>query len=121
MDIKGLDLEKINYSSLRIIARRLGIKSPTKMKKTELIEEIRKVALGEKEETTVSNRKGRPCLQSLELENLSAFAPVNLTKDAIIEYSNKFNKLFEEYVKKIRKANESYLKQLLKLSEEKEM
>lgn len=120
MDIRTLDLKNINFSSLRIIARKLGVESPTKKKKGELIEAIKKaVEMGDNEEIKNKTRKGRPCLQTLDLPKITNFTPINLTKMAILDYSEKFNEIVDEYVEKVKKLTYKYLKELEKLSEEK--
>ena len=118
MDIKGVDLEKVNFASLRVIARRLGIKSPTVKRKGELIKDIKNVLSGSEEELKDKTRKGRPCLRSLELPEITDIAPVNLSRETIKYYTEKINKLFDEYVEKMKTVNNRFLKALQRLSKE---
>ena len=61
LDIKNIDLEKVNMFALRTIARQIGVQSPTVMKKKELIEAIKKVTeLGGEQQETRKVRSGRP-------------------------------------------------------------
>ena len=76
MDINFNDLDKFNLLSLRVFARKLGIDAPTKKTKVELIEEIKKFSSGEKGSETKRLKRGRPCLNSLDLEEEITFSKV---------------------------------------------
>lgn len=117
LDIKNTDLEKVNMFALRTIARQMGVESPTVMKKKELIEAIKKVIeFGREQKETRKVRSGRPCLKTLDVEELIDFSPINFTEKFINDYSKKFNLVFEEYVFKMEQLKDRYLKKLLKIS-----
>ena len=117
LDIKNIDLEKVNMFALRTIARQIGVQSPTVMKKKELIEAIKKVTeLGGEQTETRKVRSGRPCLKTLDVEAIIDFSPINFTEKFIKDYSKKFNLVFDEYVFKMEQMKDRYLKKLLKIS-----
>ena len=117
LDIKNIDLEKVNMFALRTIARQIGVQSPTVMKKKELIEAIKKVTeLGGEQQETRKVRSGRPCLKTLDVEAIIDFSPINFTEKFIKDYSKKFNLVFDEYVFKMEQMKDRYLKKLLKIS-----
>ena len=56
MDIKEIELEKVNTFALRTIARQMGVKSPTSRNKPDLINEIKKAIDGKNDTKTKQQR-----------------------------------------------------------------
>lgn len=109
MDINFNDLDKFNLLSLRVFARKLGIDAPTKKTKVELIEEIKKFSSGEKGSETKKLKRGRPCLNSLDLEEEITFSKVNRIREIQKRYVEKFNEHFDRFIEKVKKEREEYL------------
>ncbi len=61
-------LNQLNIHSLHFIAREVGVKSPTSLKKQELINEILLIQ-GEKKQVNAKNKKGRP--PKKDIQNLN--------------------------------------------------
>ena len=74
-------LNQLNIHSLRIVARELGVKSPTALKKHELINEILLIQ-SEKKQVDVKPKKGRPPKKGIQNLNDSLdFTIYKTTKD----------------------------------------
>ena len=58
------ELEQINLYSLRVIARDMGVRAPTSLTKSVLIDEIIKIQSGVKK-PYVPNKRGRPVGKSI--------------------------------------------------------
>lgn len=90
------ELEDFSFHALRNLAREVGVKAPTALRKSELIEEILLIESGKKEPKKPNN-KGRPTkkmvMDRVALENIK----LDVEKD-------KINKEFADLiVEKIRK------------------
>ena len=103
MKYERKQLYEINIHDLRILARKIGVKAPTKLKKKELIDEILKIESGKKQPCAPSNR-GRPlkkCVENRAIEKEEPLVESN-PMDAIKEIKKEFiNSLLKQIEKKL--------------------
>ncbi len=116
MDIKEIELEKVNTFALRTIARQMGVKSPTSRNKPDLINEIKKAIDGKNDTKTKQSNKGRPCLITFDGDTIIDFDPTGIDKQYIENYTNKLDKIFDELIIKIEKIRKSYKNKILEIS-----
>lgn len=86
------ELKNKNVHSLRIIARKIGVKSPTTLKKEQLIEQIGLISDG-KISPYFSNR-GRPSLSEISEQK-------SKEKQSLKEKQKQLNALFSEMKKRV--------------------
>ena len=75
------DLENLNYYSLRVLAKEIGVKAPSKLTKAQIIQEISLIKSGVKEPYV--STKGRPAKPNLIKDNIFVDVNACLEKDAI--------------------------------------
>lgn len=95
-------LNEANLYSLRNLAREVGVKSPTSLRKCELIKEIIDIKSGKRQPCT-QTKKGRPVKSTIENKN---FSPNQ--KDIKTEKQIK-----KEHIKSILKEMEKTLNEIL--------
>ena len=117
MDFSKEELRKITAYSLRVMARQMGVRSPSLKTKQELIDDILRVADGSAEIKGRTNR-GRPCLKSLDAKNIVDFSPINITEEYVKNYTLKVNELFDEFIIKLEKVKEKYIQEILEISKD---
>ena len=69
-EYKDIDLEKQHLYFLRILGRKVGVKSPTSLKKQDLIKEI-KNNINNDGRKEIHSLRGRPCLAEIEISKLA--------------------------------------------------
>ena len=91
-------LEQTNIHPLRNIAREVGVKSPTSLKKNVLIDEIIQIQSGKKR-PHLSPRKGRPVKHGIEYNNTEH----QFVENKKVEKEEKEKENFIDLEKKIKK------------------
>ena len=91
-------LEQTNIHPLRNIAREVGVKSPTSLKKNVLIDEIIQIQSGKKRPQS-SPRKGRPVKHGIEYNNTEQ----QFVENKKVEKEEKEKENFVDLEKKIKK------------------
>lgn len=99
----------MNYKNLciyelRKLAREIGVKSPTSLKRAELIEKINAIETGKELPFIKKTNKGRP-VKKLNFEVSKEFFDqdfLNLLL-TIKEYNTKQNEIINDFIKKIKK------------------
>ena len=99
-------LQQINLYSLRNIARNIGVKAPTALTKTKLIDEIIQIQSGKKE-PCVPSRVGRPAGQLVSEIQLISNANENGKIKKIKEQAKR--ELIGDILKEIEKKLEKLL------------
>ncbi len=106
-EYKEIELEKQHLYFLRVLGRKVGVKSPTALKKIDLIKEIRKSI---NSNNFVENRplRGRPCLAEMKITKLAdeKISEIEKTK------KERLKLIFEEYKKNIMKKTSLFLKEI---------
>lgn len=77
-------LNEINLYSLRVLAREMGVKAPTSLNKSNLINEILKIESGKKEPKK-PNKKGRPIKNGISGESAKILLDKNAIKKKLID------------------------------------
>lgn len=81
------NLEMLRIHELRDLARKMGVKSPTTLKREELIQEINKIMQGEAKPYIKANKQGRPARnQSSNFNVKDLFVP---NYEELVDYSPK--------------------------------
>ena len=108
MEYKKEFLAQINLHSLRVMARDIGVKSPTALTKSVLIDEIIKIQSGVKK-PYVPNKRGRPAGKSIaEIQVIS-------TQNERAKMLKIKEQVKKEFIAEILKDIENKLEKLLKV------
>lgn len=107
--------EDLGIYDLRAIAREMGVKSPTTLKRNELINAIEEIKNKKVEPYHKKTKKGRPYKSRIKLVNVFEYATKEEQKRVEIEIIKKYKNLFlliKDFNEKVNIFIEEYLNKI---------